>query len=68
MKKKETRPLRRIVRTEIEEVKGTWGMAINRIYEVLECGHRVSVRKDFYGETNAYRRRCRFCQKPEQTT
>ncbi len=29
--------------------------------EVLLCGHIVRVVEDIYGETNAYRRRCRKC-------
>lgn len=30
-------------------------------YELLECGHIQLPRSDIYGETNAARRRCRFC-------
>jgi hypothetical protein len=31
------------------------------IYELLECGHKMLPRGDMFGETNAYRRRCRKC-------
>lgn len=30
-------------------------------YELLECGHIQLPKSDIYGETNAVRRRCRFC-------
>lgn len=33
--------------------------------EKLECGHIVSVPKDFYGETFAAKRRCPKCKKQE---
>lgn len=29
--------------------------------EILECGHWVPIKQDFYGETNAYCRRCWKC-------
>lgn len=29
--------------------------------EVLECGHKQYPVRDIYGETNAYRRRCKKC-------
>jgi hypothetical protein len=35
------------------------------LYDVLECGHIQPVVKDIYGETNAYRRRCRKCPKQQ---
>ena len=31
------------------------------IFEILECGHRQLPKRDFVGETNAYKRRCRKC-------
>jgi len=34
-------------------------------YEVLECGHIQLPVSDIYGETNAYRRRCRACQRKD---
>lgn len=30
-------------------------------YETLECGHAQRPRRDFIGETNATRRRCKRC-------
>jgi hypothetical protein len=29
--------------------------------EKLECGHWQMPKRDIYGETNAYRRRCKKC-------
>ena len=29
--------------------------------ELLECGHAVRPREDFFGETNAAKRRCKEC-------
>lgn len=31
--------------------------------EILECGHWQRPVTDFYGETNAYKRRCKKCGK-----
>lgn len=52
-------PLRKIISYEQKEIEGT---DILRPVEVLECGHRVWIKTDIYGETNAYRRRCRYCR------
>lgn len=30
-------------------------------HELLECGHHAPPKQDAFGETNAYRRRCRQC-------
>lgn len=30
--------------------------------EALECGHLQMPKSDLMGQTNAYRRRCRFCK------
>lgn len=46
-------PLRRVV------TRG-WNDAGNEV-EDLECGHRIHVREDFVGPTNAVRRRCWQC-------
>jgi hypothetical protein len=35
-------------------------------YELLECGHKMLPRRDMFGETNAYRRRCRKCAVSEE--
>ena len=54
-------PLRKIIKrtTEYEKI----GMfEYPRYYEYLECGHRIKEKSDFYGPTNAYRRRCRKCR------
>lgn len=36
--------------------------------ERLECGHLINIKQDIYGETNAYRRRCRDCRKENENT
>lgn len=50
-------PLRKVV----EEFQTPEGFERER----LECGHVVNRKQDHYGPTNAYRRRCRFCQPVE---
>ena len=54
-------PLRKIVETVIEYEKDQHGWEYPRRFEILECGHKVTIRKDIYGETNAYRRLCKKC-------
>jgi hypothetical protein len=61
-------PLRRIVNREQVLVSGGYtddgdylGVPVYRTVEDLECGHRVNVKVDIYGETNAERRRCKEC-------
>lgn len=49
-------PLRKITGYENIPVLGGYLQ-----YEILECGHKQSVKTDIYGETNANRRRCRKC-------
>ncbi len=52
-------PLRRVIGYEKRAIEGT---DIMIGVEILECGHRVCIKTDIYGETNAYRRRCRYCR------
>lgn len=33
--------------------------------ETLECGHTIRRKKDLFGHTNAFRRRCRHCKKEQ---
>lgn len=55
-------PLRKIVdREPFAPAEDLWGR------EILECGHRVSPREDFIGQTNVVRRRCPFCARDQQT-
>lgn len=57
-------PLRKIVGREKRRIGTSWtGRPIEIEREVLDCGHRIEPRKDIYGETNAYRRRCEWCQR-----
>ena len=53
-------PLRKIVR-EFPEQKTYSRTTITIRMEELECGHTIRQKRDIYGPTNAYRRRCRFC-------
>lgn len=54
-------PLRKIVGyAENPALNGVYN------YEILECGHRVKIKTDIHGETNAYRRRCRYCRDLEK--
>lgn len=48
-------PLRRIVSEGVNE----HGVQT----ETLECGHTIHRKRDIYGHTNAYRRRCRHCRR-----
>lgn len=63
-------PLRRIVDHERQEIMSGYtedgdyiGPPVYRYVEVLECGHRVGVKADAFGETVAVRRRCKKCAK-----
>ena len=56
--KTNTHPLRKVIGRETHKIEGTHAEAT---YERLECGHLVLPKQDIYGETNAVRRRCRFC-------
>lgn len=61
-------PLRKIVGREKRRIGTTWvGLPIEIEREVLECGHKVEPRKDIYGETNAYRRRCGWCLRQQMS-
>lgn len=51
-------PLRRIV----SESMNAYGCEV----ETLECGHTIHRPEDFFGPTNAVRRRCRHCWKETQ--
>jgi len=53
------KPLRKIVGRKIE--KDWLGLKVDMPVEILECGHTQPPITDFYGETNAVRRRCRKC-------
>ena len=62
-------PLRKILRREKRLIGTSWtGRPIEIEREVLECGHKVEPKKDIYGETNAYRRRCVWCLRQEMST
>lgn len=62
-------PLRKILRVEKRRVGTSWtGLPVEIEREVLECGHEVEPRKDIYGETNAYRRLCAWCQRQGNPT
>jgi hypothetical protein len=52
-------PLRRIV-GYVDEVIA-FGVTVQR--EELECGHVVRICFDRLGETNAYQRRCKACER-----
>jgi hypothetical protein len=49
---------------ELNKELGTSQYYATILYEHLECGHYQPPVSDIYGETNAYRRRCRQCPKP----
>lgn len=54
-------PLRKIVR---EYSKMTYKSIYGELwenYELLECGHEIRTPRDFIGETNAMKRRCKHC-------
>lgn len=55
-------PLRKIVREFTTYDKGVDGAKYPHVYEELECGHIVAPKRDIYGVTNAYRRRCWKCK------
>lgn len=56
-------PLRRVVDTFYRDYKLPEGARpLRQAVELLECGHVQRVISDFYGETNAYCRRCRKCR------
>jgi hypothetical protein len=44
------------------------GEVMHQRKEKLECGHIVRIKEDIYGQTNAYKRRCRFCREANQQT
>jgi len=52
-------PLRRIVGHEREDL----APGVERVVEVLECGHRSHIKSDFRGKTHPARRRCWQCSK-----
>lgn len=54
-------PLRKVVRRFYEDLDAGNGITARVPREELECGHVMRPRSDHYGETNAYRRRCRRC-------
>jgi hypothetical protein len=54
-------PLRKVVGQVNRPWKLEDGREIDSWYEVLECGHEQRPVSDIYGETYAYRRRCRQC-------
>ena len=69
-RKLNTDPLRKIVEIVFEPMKDIHGNPLiihgdemQQRRELLECGHKVRVKQDIYGETNATRRRCRQCGK-----
>ncbi|MGB9620668.1 MAG: hypothetical protein ACPL7K_09670 [Armatimonadota bacterium] len=61
-------PLRRIVREFIERGPVYPGspMMVDRYLEELECGHIVRTKSDWFGRTNAVRRRCKKCWLEQQ--
>jgi hypothetical protein len=54
-------PLVKILRIVVQRVGIINGDEFGMRREVLICGHIVRIKQDIYGETNAYRRRCRKC-------
>lgn len=54
--------LRKIVREFTTYDKGVDGAKYPHHWEELECGHILPPKKDIYGTTNAYRRRCWKCR------
>lgn len=69
MKRINRNPLRKIIRKVVEPFEppfepietGDGNIITGFVREELECGHVVQVRQDFYGETNATKRRCSEC-------
>jgi len=57
MSKKNKYPLRRIIKQTNGEYKGHHFAKLN----LLECGHKVPVPSDIYGERTPVRQRCRLC-------
>jgi hypothetical protein len=57
-------PLRRVLGTFSLPVGITTGIksTVETGQEVYECGHVALPKSDIYGETNAVKRRCRFCR------
>lgn len=55
-------PLRKIVKKDLKFVyKTSDGLVVEKPVEILECGHKVYIKQDIYGDTNAYYRRCKKC-------
>jgi hypothetical protein len=56
-------PLRQVVQRVKRPILNVAGeeTGVERIQELLECGHVIPVRQDIFGETNAYNRRCKAC-------
>lgn len=54
------KPLKRVI-GEIVQDKSAGTITWKATLEVLECGHLQIMKKDFYGEYSAARRRCSKC-------
>ena len=54
-------PLRKVIDEFTTHHQDTMGVKHQRYWERLECGHVVRVKTDMFGETNAYKRRCKQC-------
>ena len=54
-------PLRKVISRTTERYELPSGYVAYLECEVLECGHVIRIKQDIYGETNAYRRRCKQC-------
>lgn len=61
-------PLKKVINFFYKELICGDGILAYIPYEKLECGHEVVQKQDFYGYTNAYRRRCIQCFEVLQKT
>lgn len=52
-------PLRKVTRFYMKKLGG---FKTEFPYELLECGHEIMQKRDIYGYTNAYSRRCHKCR------
>lgn len=72
-RKLNTNPLRKVIQIIFEPMKDIhgnpliiYGDEMQQRRELLECGHKVRVKQDIYGDTNATKRRCYKCGRGDE--